>query len=220
MNPLTSSSIARKYAMGIAGLVWTFFVLGHMLGNFFILGGAEAYNKYGHAIVSNKPLLYGTEAALILSILVHAILGVLLARENRKASPSKYHVAPKTKKGSWAAKTMVWQGSLILAFVIYHLYTFKYGNIYYVTYDGVEMRDLHRLLIEVFAQPMYVVGYLISLVVLGFHLSHGFGSAFQSLGLNHPKYTPMVKTISWVYGIVVAGGFIIQPIYIYLLYKG
>jgi len=216
-----TSSIARKYVMGIAGLVWTFFVLGHMLGNMTIFLGPEAYNAYGHAIVSNKPLLYGTEAALILGLLTHVILGILLSRENRKAKPKKYAVAAQNKKKvSTASKTMIWQGSIILVFIIYHLITFKYGAEYLVTYDGVEMRDLHRLIVEVFQSPLYVLGYVLCLFILGFHLTHGFGSAFQSLGFNHPRYTPVVKTVSWFYGIVVAAGFIVQPLYVYFFHQG
>ena len=207
--------------MGIAGLVWTLLVFGHMLGNLTLFISPQAYNSYGHAIVSNKPLLYGTEAALILSILVHVFLGIWVSLQNKKATPGKYAVAANSqKKASWASKTMVWQGSIILVFIILHLCTFKYGTEHWVIYDGVEMRDLHKLIVEVFANPEYVIGYVISLVLLGFHLSHGFGSAFQSLGFNHPRYTPAIKTMSWVYGVVVALGFIAQPVYVYFVYKG
>ena len=220
MNPF-SSSIGRKYLMGIAGLVWTFFVLGHMLGNLLILVSPEAYNAYGHAIITNKPLLYATEAALLLSILVHAGLGIRLSLDNKKANPNKYSVSGgKAKAASFASKTMVWQGLLILAFVIYHLITFKYGEVYTVVYDGVEMRDLHRLIVEVFSSPLYVFGYIFCLILIGLHLSHGFGSAFQSLGFNHPKYTPTIKKISWIYGVIIAAGFIVQPLYVYFIHQG
>ena len=216
-----SSSIGRKYLMGIAGLVWTGFVLGHMAGNLLILAGPEAFNSYGHAIITNKPLLYGTEAALILSILVHAGLGIRLAMENRAAKPVKYKVAPKNqKKARFGSSWMVWQGSFILAFVIYHLLTFKYGPEYTIVHGGVEMRDLHRLVVEVFTQPLFVVGYIVSLILLGIHLSHGFSSVFQSIGFNHPRYTPMLKTAGYVYAFVVAAGFIVQPVYVFLIYRG
>lgn len=205
--------------MGLAGLGWTFFVFGHMAGNLLILYSAEAYNRYGHAIVSNKPLLYGTEAFLILCLLVHAGLGIKLSLENKKANPQKYATATGTqKKASVASKTMAYQGSIVLFFIIYHLMTFKYGPEYMVTYGGEEMRDLHRLVIEVFQSPVYVFGYLICLGLLGIHLSHGFSSAFQSIGFNHPRYTPLIKKAGLVYALVVAGGFIVQPLYVFLIH--
>jgi succinate dehydrogenase / fumarate reductase cytochrome b subunit len=81
--------------------------------------------------------------------------------------------------------------------------------------NGVPMRDLHRLMVEVFKQPAYVLWYVISLVLLGFHLSHGFGSVFQSFGLREEKFGNSIKKLSWAYAIVVALGFLSQPIYIF-----
>lgn len=214
---LIQSSIGRKMIMGVCGGVWALFVFGHMAGNMLILVSAEAYNKYGHAIVSNKPLLYGTEAILISTVLVHIILGVWLAIMNRKARKQKYAMTPSgEKKASTASKTMIYHGSILLFFIVYHLITFKYGEERSVTYDGVEMRDLHWLVTEVFQSPMYVVGYIVCLLLLGWHLSHGVSSLFQTLGWNHPKYTPRIKWISCVYAVVVTGGFISQPLYVIL----
>lgn len=212
-----SSSIGKKYLMGLAGAGWTLFVLGHMAGNLLIFAGAEAFNKYGHAIVSNKPLLYGTEAFLIVCLLTHVLLGVNLTMKNKAAKPKKYAVAPKEqKKGKWSSSFMAVQGSLILAFIIYHIMTFKYGTVYWVEYDGVRMRDLFKLVQESFQDPLYVGVYLVSLSLLGIHLSHGASSIFQSLGFNHPRYTPMIKKLGMAYAVIVAGGFLSQPIYLFL----
>jgi succinate dehydrogenase / fumarate reductase cytochrome b subunit len=211
-----SSSVGKKYVMGLAGIVWTLFVLGHMGGNMLIFAGPEAFNSYGHAIVSNKPLLYGTEVVLILSILAHVSMGIILTLQNKKAKPSKYAVTPNSeKKSSFASKTMAFQGTIILIFIITHLYTFKFGKEYWVTYNGVEMRDLHRLMVEVFADPLYMVSYVVCLLLLGFHLSHGASSVFQSLGANHPRYTPVIKKAGLAYAFIVAGGFISQPLYVF-----
>lgn len=218
---LLNSSIGKKYLMGLAGAVWTLFVAGHMAGNLLIFAGPEAFNRYGHAIVSNKPLLYGTEVALTLCLLLHVGLGIALTLQNKKAKPQKYAVQPVTeKRSSWAAKTMAVHGSIILLFVIYHLITFKWGPYYEVEYSGVVMRDLHRLMVEVFASPAYVFGYVVCLILLGFHLSHGAASVFQSMGLNHPRYTPTIKKIGWLYALVVAGGFMSQPLYVFFFVKG
>jgi succinate dehydrogenase / fumarate reductase, cytochrome b subunit len=209
------SSIGKKMIMGVCGAVWAGFVFVHMAGNMLILLSAELYNRYGNAIVSNKPLLYTTEVILVGSVLVHAVLGILLALENRRAKPQKYAVAAQgEKRVSLASKTMAYQGSIILFFIIYHLITFKYGTEYLVTYNGVEMRDLHRLVVEVFQQPAYVVGYVVCLLLLGWHLSHGVSSVFQTLGLNHPRYQNRIKWIGCIYALVVAAGFISQPLYV------
>lgn len=203
--------------MGLAGAGWTLFVLGHMAGNLLIFAGPEAFNKYGHAIVTNKPLLYGTEVFLLVCLVTHVLLGITLTLQNKKAKPEKYAVsAGPTKKSSWASRTMALHGSIILIFIISHLLTFKYGKFYSVEYDGETMRDLHRLVTEVFSQPGYVVGYIFCLVLLGFHLSHGASSVFQSLGLNHPRYNSLIKKAGLGYALIVAAGFISQPVYVFL----
>ena len=218
---LLNSSIGKKYLMGLAGAGLTLFVAGHMAGNLLIFAGAEMFNKYGHAIVSNKPLLYGTEAFLILCLLTHVGLAISLTLQNKSAKPQKYAVTPVTaKKSSWASSFMAVQGSLILAFIIYHLITFKYGPVYYIEYDGVQMRDLFRLVTESFQDPMYVGFYVVSLCLLGLHLSHGVSSIFQSLGFNHPRYTPTIKKAGFIYAVVVAGGFLSQPLYVFLCMGG
>jgi succinate dehydrogenase / fumarate reductase cytochrome b subunit len=202
--------------MGIAGAVWTLFVFGHMAGNLLIFAGPEVFNRYGHAIVSNKPLLYGTEAALILSLLAHVGLGIILTLENKRAKPKKYaQTAVPQKRASWASKSMALHGTIILIFIISHLLTFKYGTYYTVEYGGESMRDLHRLVIEVFSQPVYILGYLLSLVLLGLQLSHGAASVFQSLGWNHPRYRPMIQKAGVLYAVVVSAGFISQPVYVF-----
>jgi succinate dehydrogenase / fumarate reductase, cytochrome b subunit len=202
--------------MAIAGAGWTLFVAGHMAGNLLIFAGPEAFNKYGHAIVSNKILLYGSEVVLSLCLIIHVILGIILTKENRNAKPNKYAInANEAKKASFASKTMAVHGTIILFFIIYHLITFKWGPVYYIEYAGVEMRDLYRLVVEVFSSPLYLVGYVVCLILLGIHLSHGASSIFQSLGINHPRYNKCIKKAGFTYALIVAAGFISQPIYVF-----
>ncbi len=215
-RPFFLSTIGKKYLMALTGLVWAGFVLSHMAGNMLILVSANLYNAYGHAIVSNKPLLFVAETVLILSIVVHVTMAIMLTLENRQARPQKYAMTPNGAKGSsLASRTMAIQGSLILAFVILHITTFKYGTYYETTVDGVVMRDLHRLVIEVFHQPGYVAWYVLCLLLLGFHLSHGVGSIFQSLGLRGDNVAHKIKKVSLAYGFIVAAGFLSQPIYVF-----
>jgi succinate dehydrogenase / fumarate reductase cytochrome b subunit len=203
--------------MGLAGLVWTGFVLVHMAGNLLIFVSPDAYNAYGHAITSGN-IVYIAEAVLILALIVHVGLAFRLTMENRAARSSTYAVKAKGEKSATlASQTMGIQGSLILAFIILHIATFKYGTHYDTTVKGVVIRDLYRLIAEVFQQPGYVVWYLVSLVVLGFHLSHGVGSVFQSFGWMNGRHQPLLKKISYLYAGIVALGFISQPIYIFLI---
>ena len=109
------------------------------------------------------------------------------------------------------------QGSVILAFIIIHLATFKYGTYYETTVNGVVMRDLTRLVFEVFQSPVYLAWYLVALVLLGFHLRHGVGSVFQSFGWMNGRYQPALRKASLFYALVVAAGFISQPLYVYFI---
>jgi len=211
------SSVGKKYIMGLSGLVWVGFIFGHMLGNLLIFVGPEMYNRYAHAIVSNKPLLYGTEFVLVLSIVAHVFMAIWITKENKEARPEAYAVQTNGKKAiTLASRTMIYTGTIVLVFLVLHLLSFKYGTFYSINYDGVEMRDMYRNMAEAFTQPLYVIWYLLSLVLLGFHLKHGFQAAFQSLGLSHPRYVQTLKCLALLYAIVVVGGFISQPLYIFV----
>lgn len=210
-----SSAIGRKKVMGVSGLVWSLFVLTHMAANMLILFSAEAYNKYSHLLISN-PLLPIAELALVVFLAMHVIDGLWLTYENRKARPQKYAMPTNgTKKARFQSKFMAFHGTLLLVFIITHLITFKYGTHYTVVYDGVEMRDLHRLVIEVFQNPMYVFWYAVSMIAVGLHLSHGFYSAFASLGIFHSRFSPLLSKFGYLYAFVIAAGYLSQPIYVY-----
>lgn len=208
------SAIGRKQLMAVTGLVWSGFVFMHMAGNMLILVSADAYNKYGHAVVTN-PLLYLAEAILLFALAAHVVYGLKLTLENRKA---KAHKAQLPTNGSKAprfqSKFMIFHGSIILVFVILHLITFKYGPHYTTTIDGVEMRDLHRLVVEVFHNPLYVAWYIVAMVFVGLHLSHGLWSSLSTLGVYHPQRSKTLNVIGYLYAAVVAAGFMSQPIYV------
>jgi len=181
--------------------------------------GPEAYNLYSYKLISN-PFIYVIEAGLLAIFLVHLALALALSFLNVKARDQRYAVeASGYKATSQVTKTMRHQGMVILVFVIWHLLTFKFGKSgpdYMAEYGGVVVRDLYRLVIEVFQSPLYVAGYVVAVAVLGFHLSHGVSSAIQTLGFNHPKYTPKIELFGRAYGVVVAGVFVSQPVYVFL----
>jgi succinate dehydrogenase / fumarate reductase cytochrome b subunit len=215
-RPFFLSSIGKKYLMGLTGLVWAGFVLTHMLGNMLIFVSPEAYNKYSHSIVTSI-ILYPAEIILLVCLITHVTLAIWLTRENREAhGETRYAVKSSSqKRASLGSRTMAVQGSIVLVFIILHLATFKYGANYQTTVDGVPMRDLSRLVVEVFKQPGYVLWYVVALIFLLFHLSHGVGSSLQSLGLKNDRTEDGIKKLSFIYAALVVLGFISQPIYVY-----
>lgn len=214
MNYLRSS-IGRKQLMGISGLGLSLFVLAHMSGNLLLFVGPEAYNSYSHFLVTNH-FIYVAEAGLLALFIAHTAIGIKLSIENRRARSSRYALEPSgTKAANPASKTMLYHGLVILVFTIYHLVTFKFGKVYHATYGGVQMRDLYRLVTEVFQNPAYVTWYSVALVLLGVHLSHGFASSFQSLGFYHPRHTRCLKVFGYAYAAVIALGFMAPPLVIF-----
>jgi succinate dehydrogenase / fumarate reductase cytochrome b subunit len=203
--------------MGLAGAVWAGFVFAHMAGNLLVFVGADAYNSYSHAITSGS-ILYVAEAILVLALITHVGLAMSLTFQNRAARSSGYAMNAKgEKKARFGSKTMGIQGSIILLFIILHLATFKYGPHYETSVNGVVMRDLFKLMVEVFKQPGYVFWYVICLALLAIHLSHGVGSVFQSLGWMDGRMQPVLRKFSIAYALIVALGFMSQPVYVYLL---
>ena len=136
----------------------------HMAANLLIPFSAELYNKYSHALITN-PAIYLAEGLLVLTLLVHIANGVKLTLENRGARPQNYAMGTNGSKAPRFQSTwMIYHGSLLAVFLIWHLLTFKFGRDYQIVYDGVQMRDLNRLVIETFAQPAYVIGYALCMV--------------------------------------------------------
>jgi succinate dehydrogenase / fumarate reductase cytochrome b subunit len=159
---------------------------------------------------------------LYLGILIHAIQGWLLWRKNSAARETKYavKVTRTVNTSSFASRNMGWLGTVIFIFILIHLYQFwlqmKLGNLPMATIDGAEIKNLYAIVSEAYANPLYVVFYVVSMVVIAYHLLHGFQSAFQSLGLNHTKYSPLIRTVGRIYAIVIPLGFAIIPIVMYL----
>lgn len=212
-----SSTIGKKYLVAVTAIFWSLFVMVHMLGNLLIFVGAEAYNKYAHALTSN-PFIYVAEAILLVLILIHIFLALGLKFRNFRTKPALYAVKPmRVKSSAVSSRTMAYTGTIILAFIIWHLITFKYGAQYFVSYNGVQVRDLYKLVFEKFQDVTYVALYCVCMVLVGMHLYHGVKSVFQSLGVNHPRYNLFFRYFGYTYAIVVAAGFFSQPIYVYLM---
>jgi succinate dehydrogenase / fumarate reductase cytochrome b subunit len=210
-----SSSIGSKLLIALTGLGLFIFLVAHLSGNFLFLVSPQAFNEYSHTLVSN-PLIYVIEFGLIAIFLLHIYKTVRLYAGAKSARPVPYarkERAGHTSRKTVASSTMILTGIIVLAFVILHLRAFKFGA-WYESPEGI--RDLYRLQLEIFSKPGYVAFYMISMAVIGFHLWHGVASAAQSLGIDHPRYTPRILWIGRALAVLIAGGFFILPLYTYL----
>lgn len=210
-----SSSVGKKQIMALTGFGLIGFTATHLLGNLLLLVGADAFNLYAYTLTSN-PLIYVAEAGLIAMFVLHIALAAITKVQNKQARPHSYFVKTKTGRGeTFASSTMPYTGIILFIFIVLHLLNFKFGSEYLTTVDGQQMRDVYRTVIEYFANPLYVAWYVFAMLNLGLHTSHGFQSMFQSWGINHPRYTPAIKTASVIYGLFVGLGFSALAVFCY-----
>ena len=214
-----NSSIGKKIITGITGLGLTFFVLFHMTGNLVLITGPQAYNQLAHFINSLGILLYLVEFILLSLIIFHAAIAIYIQIGKQQARPIKYAQlisAGEPSKQSISSRTMILTGLILLIFLVFHLLNFKFGTYYSTVINGVEMRDLAKLVIEKFQNPIYTFSYVGVIFFLGFHLRHGIWSAFQSLGVINARLSPLIYTISLMIAVLVSVGFLALPLVIYL----
>lgn len=220
---LLTSSIGKKLVMSLTGLFLVSFLVVHLLGNLQLLidDGGYAFNTYAY-FMTNNPVIKFISIGLYALILLHAVQGILIYLANKKksgsSSASKYAVRTYTN-GSWASKNMALLGTLILAFLFIHMGDFwlkmKLGRLEMITYDGYDhaVKDLYSRVSMAFDVWWIVLAYLIGLLALAFHLLHGWGSAFQTLGLRHKKYTPLINGLGMAIAILIPLAYAIIPIW-------
>lgn len=211
-----TSSIGRKVLMALTGLLLFLFLVSHLAANLLILFDAEAFNAYSHALVSN-PLIYIAEFGLLAIFVVHFVSGIAIFNSGRAARPDVYkddRWAGGSSHKSVASSTMILSGAFFLLFVPLHIWGFKFGT-YYDAGNG--MRDLHRLVVEEFQNPLLVGFYVAGMAILGFHLWHGLGSAFESLGVT---YRRGLRRAGQLIAVAMAGGFTLIPLAVYLMGGG
>lgn len=217
-----SSSIGSKILIALTGSALAIFLIGHLAGNLLFLIGPDAFNHYGHTLTSN-PLVYVAEAGLIAVFLLHIVKTVAGVLANRAARPERYakRAWAKTKNSvsrkSWSSTTMIVTGTITLLFVVTHLMTFKFGTVY-TTPEGI--RDIYRLQVEIFSSPVYVTFYLVAMFIIFSHLWHGLSSAAQSMGVDHPAWTPRILVVGRLLSAAIAGGFFIIPIFTFFVSRG
>lgn len=213
-----STSVGSKFLVALTGLSLVGFLILHLAGNLLILAGPDKFNAYSHALISN-PLVIPAELGLIALLLIHVVKAVQHVVRGRMARPETYNKqvwAGGPSRKSLGSATMFVSGILLLLFLVIHIATLKFGT-YYPSGIGAELhvRDLYRLVIEVFQSPGVVVFYVVSMVVVGLHLRHGISSAFQSLGLMSPGWTTTILSSGLWLAIILAAGFALIPVWVY-----
>lgn len=222
---LFKSSLSRKYFMALSGLFLCLFLVVHLLGNMqlFYRDGGESFNKYTWFMTHN-PLIKIVSYVNYAFILIHILDGFLLTRLNKNARPVSYNKTDQRNSSSWSSRNMGILGTIILVFLVVHLKTFWYemhfGTVEEVTYEGSQeiYKDLYKVVLAAFSQGWYAALYIFSMFALSYHLYHGFQSAFQTLGINHYRYTPIIKFVGiFFFAIIIPGLFASMPLYFFLL---
>ena len=222
MSNIFNSSIGKKLMMALAGLFLATFLLVHLGINLtlIIFEDPRIFNIAAHFMASNI-FIKVFEIVLFGGILLHIIYGLILQVINWIARPIGYKVNNPAQT-SFFSKFMIHTALIILVFLVIHLFDFYFkakfghGHVAEITYNGKLYHDLGTMVIEKFQIRWVGISYIAFFLFLGFHLLHGFGSAFQTLGLNHKVYTPLIKSLGYIYTFIVVAGFIVIPLWIYL----
>jgi succinate dehydrogenase cytochrome b subunit len=201
------SSIGKKAVMAVTGLVLFGFLILHMLGNLQVFLGREVMNHYAETLHGNPGLLWVARVVLLVSVVLHTWAAIQLTAVKAAARPVAY-VKPGNVQGSTGSRTMMLSGPVIALFVIGHLLHFTTGTIH------PQFVELHAYenVITGFANPIAAGLYIVAMILVGFHLSHGIWSMFQSIGFSHPRYTPLIKKFAGVFSWILIAGFISVPI--------
>tara|TARA_B100000579_G_scaffold8326_1_gene6309 strand:+ start:65 stop:712 length:648 start_codon:yes stop_codon:yes gene_type:complete len=198
------SSIFRKLIMAITGLFLISFLFIHLVINLFTLAPTkDLFNDAAHFMATN-PVIFAMQYILALGFIIHIIMGIKLTIQNKMARSQNYAYNNMSSNTDFSSRSMIISGGLIIVFLILHLRDYFYQMKFVGLPEGTTDYDL---VVTLFSNPFYTAVYVFSFIVLGFHLNHGFKSAFQSVGANHNKYNPVIKTISTVYSIMIALGF-------------
>lgn len=211
---LTQSSVGRKIIMAVSGFVLVAFVCVHLLGNSSLFVGADAINAYAQKLHSLGPFVWVFRLVMLAAFVIHIWYGIQLTLENRAATPEK-NVQVKRLRTGFGAETMIVSGLVMLAFVVYHLlhFTVRVTNPdIYVPVGDEGMVDVYIMMVQGFKSALPVIVYLAGMFFLFLHVSHGFQSLFQTLGLSNDKSLPVTETVSKLVGFVLLLGYIAIPL--------
>lgn len=203
MDKILFSSVSKKFVMALAGIFLLLFLPIHLIINLMLLqGDPDVYNKAA-TFMATFPLVKILELLLMLAILVHVIWGIYIQIQNWLARPVRY-VSPNKAETSFFSRFMIWTGATVLIFLVLHFFNFYFIKLGLVPGNP---EDFYSTAYNLFKISEYNYIYLISFLILGFHLYHAFYSAFQTLGLNHRIWSPVVRTVAVIYAILIPAGF-------------
>jgi succinate dehydrogenase / fumarate reductase cytochrome b subunit len=208
------SSIGGKLIVAVTGLALVGFIVGHLSGNLLVFAGRDAINAYAEGLRKFPALLWGMRLGLIAAAVLHIYFTVRLNIRNRASRPQPY-VKKVYARASLQSRTMVLSGLLLLFYAIYHLAHFTW-RVTDPTIGALGHYDVYEMLVYSFKSPVMSVSYIVAMVFVGMHLAHGISSLFQTLGLNHPKYNPLIRSAGPVLGVLLAAGYISIPVAILL----
>ncbi|MBL4576375.1 MAG: succinate dehydrogenase cytochrome b subunit [Opitutaceae bacterium] len=218
VTALLKTSIGKKIIMALTGAVLIGFIIGHLVGNLQIFSDPEKINAYAHFLQGLGPALWLIRLFLLLCVGLHIWMAVLLWCENKKARSQSY-TASHTIQASYASRTMKYSGFIVLAFILYHLAHFtvkatnpEYNEMMWTLADGTVVPDVHLMMVAGFSSLTVSLFYLISVGLLSFHLSHGFQSMFQSVGLRTETWGRALKVISIVLSLAYFAGNAVIPL--------
>jgi succinate dehydrogenase / fumarate reductase, cytochrome b subunit len=220
-NPFVAfyqSSIGKKIIVGITGLIWVLYVLGHLVGNLQIFLGQDRINAYSQFLHGLGPLLWVARIILVVALVTHVVATLQLAQENRVAKTAKYAV-PGYQRSTLASRTMVVTGLFVLCFVVYHILHFTLEVThpqYRELHDSLGRHDVYRMLILSFRKPLISLFYVLGVFFLAGHLSHGIASVTQTLGVNNRKLSESISKGGFILAWLVFAGYAVIPISILL----
>jgi len=203
------SSVGKKLMMALTGLGFCGFLTVHLIGNLFLYGGKDAFNSYAEHLHSLGPLVNVAELGLLTLAVIHISTGLILFLQNYQSRPVRYAVNKSGGGRTIGSMTMPYTGILMLLFILLHLVGFHFAD--------KSTRTIFDIVYQTFSSPAYVTLYVLAMVVVAVHVSHGFWSAFQTIGANHPKYMPTIMLLSVIFSITVGVGFGFIPIYMLLI---
>jgi succinate dehydrogenase / fumarate reductase cytochrome b subunit len=205
-----------KVLMAGSGVLLALFLVAHMLGNLEMFGGPNAMNGYAELLRVWPPLLPIARVGLLVLAIIHIGTSIKLARANRAARPLGY-AQRRNRITTVAARAMLASGVVVLIFVVLHIlhFTVRITPAYKHLVDAQGRHDVHGMVMDAFGRAPVAAFYIVSMLLLGLHLSHGVASALQSLGVNHPRYGGALRRLGPAFAIVIVAGFVAVPISIF-----
>ncbi len=205
---LWRSSIGGKLVMAVTGLLLFGFLVTHLVGNLLLFGGPEAINSYAQGLKDLGPLLWVARIGLLAVFVLHVITALRLQSSNREARPQEY-IYQASVQASCASRYMLLTGLVVLVYLLYHLMHFTFGWIQPGEFSRLDIEgrhDVYTMVVQGFRHPVIALTYVAAQVLLFLHLRHGLHSAFQSLGVRHPRYSPLIETGGMLLALLIPAG--------------